>query len=187
MRHPSEENLALFAGGELNLLRRWRIGAHVVRCAACQESVEQFTSAREWLQGNEELPPEIHWGPLAAEMKANIRVGLAAGQCVAPAPVAPIRLRWRVVAGAASVASFSLLLISVLIFNRPGPHLPATEGIVLEATPAGVELKQEDRALSLLQPHAEDVTVSVDATGVVRAGYVDSETGYVTINNVYSH
>jgi hypothetical protein len=186
MRHPSEESLALFAGRELNLLGRWKIGAHVARCAGCQDAVEQFTSAREWLRANDELPPEIHWGPLAAEMKGNIRVGLAAGECVAAAPVAPIRLRWRLLAGAA----FAMVLISGLFILPPGSRRPVNdrpEGIVLEATPAGIELKQEDRSLSLLQPHAEDVTVSVDATGVVQAGYVDSETGYVTINNVYSH
>ncbi len=184
--HPSEANLALFAGGELNLWTRWRIGAHAARCESCRQTMEQFRSAREWTRGNADMPPEIRWNQLAAEMKANIRVGLAAGECVAPASVAPVRLRWRVAAG---MAAFALVLISGWFVYLPGPKLPAfdrAEGILLEATPAGVELKENDRALSLLQPHAEHVTVSVNATGVVRARYVDSETGYVTINHVYS-
>jgi hypothetical protein len=182
--HPSEVNLALFAGGELNLWTRWRIGAHVKRCESCRQAVGQFNAAREWMRGNAEMPPGIRWNQLAAEMKANIRVGLAAGECVTPAPVAPVRLRWRVLAGAAACA---LVLISGWIVFLPGRQLPRAEGVVLEATPAGVELRENDRALSLLQPHAEEVTVSVNATGVVRARYVDSETGYVTINHVYSH
>lgn len=186
MKHPSEADLALFAGGELNLWRRWRIGAHLSRCEFCQETADAFNGLRNGILGDAEMPARIHWNQLAAEMQGNIRVGLAAGQCVAPAPPVPFRLPWRLAAG---IAAFALVLISGLFVIVPVPRLPVSErdGVLLEATPAGVELKDNDRTLSILQPHAEEVTVSVNATGVVRARYVDSETGYVTINHVYSH
>jgi hypothetical protein len=37
-----------------------------------------------------------------------------------------------------------------------------------------------------MNPGAERVTYSPDAGGGMRARYVDPETGYVTINNVYA-
>jgi hypothetical protein len=187
MMHPTKSNLALVAGGELNFWTRWRIRAHVARCESCQQVVEEFGSLREWMRANDEMPAGIRWNELAAEMKANIRVGMAAGACVAPAPEKPVRLHWRLAAG---MAACVLVLISGLIFYVAGPPVPVSEraeGVVLEASPAGIELKDNDSALSLLQPQGEDVTVSVNATGGVRARYVDSETGNVTINHVYSY
>jgi len=185
--HPTKSNLALAAGGELNLWTRWRIRAHVARCESCQQAVEEFGSLREWMRANDEMPAGVPWNELAAEMKANIRVGMAAGACVAPVPEKPVRLHWRLAAG---MAASVLVLISGFIFYFAGPRAPVSEtaqGVVLNTTSDGIELKDNDRALSLLQPHAEEVTVSVNATGGVRARYVDSETGNVTINHVYSY
>ena len=57
--------------------------------------------------------------------------------------------------------------------------------IVLAATPVGIELKQEGRALTLMHPSSEPVLVSVSVQGSMTARFVDEETGMVTINNVY--
>jgi hypothetical protein len=57
---------------------------------------------------------------------------------------------------------------------------------VLQATPAGIEVKASRGALTLLNTRAGSQTVYVSAPGSLRARFVDSETGQVTINNVYA-
>src|SRR4051794_1056729 len=84
MKHPHESDLALFAGHDLGFLSEWRVSRHVARCEQCRASVDAFESARLEVTGLGELPPEIAWNRLASEMKANIRLGLAAGECVGP-------------------------------------------------------------------------------------------------------
>jgi hypothetical protein len=122
-------------------------------------------------------------------MKANIRLGLAAGECVGPAPAAfvPDRTGWR---AAVVMASASLVVLVGWWLNTPLPKVQPeaahVHGFVLEATDSGIELKQDDRALTLRHPHAEAVTLSVNTQGSVRARYIDSDTGQVTINHVYA-
>src|SRR6202035_5195698 len=82
MKHPNEGTLALFAGHDLNFLIEWRVGRHVARCEQCRGTVDAFVSLRSETVGLGELPPDIAWNRLASEMKANIRLGLAAGECV---------------------------------------------------------------------------------------------------------
>jgi len=81
MKHPNEATLALHAGGELGALARWKTGRHVSRCEQCRDEVEAFIGLREIVPDLAEIP-EVPWNRLAAEMKANIRLGLAAGECV---------------------------------------------------------------------------------------------------------
>lgn len=83
MKHPNEADLALFAGHDLNFVSEWRIGRHVARCEQCRETADAFGSLRSDVAVLRELPADITWNRLASEMKANIRLGLAAGECVA--------------------------------------------------------------------------------------------------------
>jgi anti-sigma factor ChrR (cupin superfamily) len=78
-KHPSEANLALLAGGELRGWRRWNVARHVAGCAECRREVAEFSSVREEVRVMAEMP-EVSWSSLAAEMRANIRVGLEAGE-----------------------------------------------------------------------------------------------------------
>src|SRR5215831_4773166 len=81
MKHPSQATLALHAGGDLGPVARWFTERHVSHCERCREEVEAFQLTRQILPDLAEIP-EIPWNRLAAEMKANIRLGLAAGECV---------------------------------------------------------------------------------------------------------
>ena len=67
--------------------------------------------------------PEISWNRLAAEMKANIRLGLAAGECVrtgqAPLRETPLFTRARAVVAFASVV---VLLVAGLVLQHPAPE-----------------------------------------------------------------
>jgi len=189
MRHPGEIELALYSGGDLGILERWRIRRHAARCDSCRRGLEAFAAARAGLrEAAGELPEGVRWPALAAEMQANIRLGLAAGECVESGQELPERLGWR---AAVVLASLTAVVVTGWWLNVPRPGVPAANslvagrGIVLEATQGGIELKEDGRVLTLLHPAAETVTYSVDAQGALRARYVDSETGQVTINHVY--
>jgi len=187
MMHPGESDLALYAGGELNLLRRWSVGRHVALCARCRAEVSAFELARRsTADAAGEMPSEVHWNRLAAEMKANIHVGLAAGECVGPADSPPSRFAWR---AAATLIPVTLVLLVGwwLLPSRPGVTRTAEpEGIVLEATADGIELREHGSVFALQHPAGGDVTYTVNAQGSLRSRYVDSETMQVTINNVYA-
>src|SRR5277367_1430093 len=95
-RHLAEADLALFASGDVGL---WKYGAvclHIARCEDCRARVEVYRQGRQVLkQAAAEMPAGVNWDRLAAEMTANIRVGLAAGECVAPRRRAPATFGWK--------------------------------------------------------------------------------------------
>ena len=86
MKHPDEADLALYAGHDLDFISKWRIERHVAGCRECREAVDSFGALRSGIASLGELPPGISWNRLASEMKANIRLGLSAGECVAEHP-----------------------------------------------------------------------------------------------------
>jgi hypothetical protein len=185
MMHPDAAALALYAGAELEWLRRLRVAGHLRRCAACRREVERFREARTALRSLAgEEPAGLDWERLAAEMRANIHVGLAAGECVGPEPVSR-RARWRMAATAVPVAA---LLLASWLLQRPRLETgPPADAVVLEAASDGIALRQGEAVLKLQHPAGGDVTYTVNAQGVLRARFVDSETGYVTVNLVYAH
>ena len=84
-RHAKETDLALFASGDANLWRGLRLRLHWGRCPQCREIASAYRADREWLkQEASRMPAGVDWEHLAPEMTANIRVGLEAGECVAP-------------------------------------------------------------------------------------------------------
>lgn len=182
MKHPGAEDLALYAGGELGALDRWRLSAHLAACDGCRGEVEAFRQTRQRLREEAELPAGFDWASLETEMQANIRLGLAAGRIVTPVPAAPQRLGWRAAAG---LALATAVVLTGVFLNLPQPNRQ-TQGIVLEATDAGLELRENGRTLTMLQPASTTVTYTVNAEGSMRARYIDSDTGRVTITNVYA-
>jgi len=58
---------------------------------------------------------------------------------------------------------------------------------VLESTGGGIQVREGGQVLSILNGRGKDKDVirTVSAQGEMRARYVDSRTGLVTINNVY--
>lgn len=191
MKHPSQASLALHAGGDLGRWARWHIERHLSDCDRCREEVATFAGMREILPEVGEIPESI-WTRLEAETKANIRLGLAAGECVRPGEVP---LRHSLFSGARAIvalASMAALLVTGLMLERPIPRPAAgsgrgveREGIVVQSTIDGIQVRQGGQALQLMHAGAQNVTYSVGAQGSMRARYVDPETGYVTINNVY--
>jgi hypothetical protein len=188
MKHPSESTLALYAGDDLGVLACWRMERHVERCERCQGEVAAFRALREIAPELRETP-EISWNRLAAEMKANIRLGLEAGRCVGSDDTdlhpTPLFFGARALIAVASVLT---LMVTGLVLEHPAPNPAASrqEGVVVQRMTGGIQVREGGQALRLLHGNARDVTYSVGAQGSLRARYVDPETGYVTINNVYA-
>jgi hypothetical protein len=188
--HPSESKLALYAGKDLGFWERFRISRHVYRCERCQRHLEELAGVREWIGAQaEEMPVGVNWDNLAAEMRANIRLGIAAGQCVAE-PVAPklSLARWRT---PALVSPVLLVMVAgwILLSLHP-PIKPASavyrHDVVLQAGAGGIGLEKDGRGFSLLSPQGEGVIASVRGETAVRSRYVDPDTGQMMVTHVYA-
>jgi len=185
IKHPSEADLALFAGGELGRWKRWRVERHAAECGNCRRDISDFEALHMESAALASLP-DVSWEQLAAEMKANIRLGLEAGECI-EVPAAP-RMVFSPRALAACVSLAALLVASVFL-ERPSPRVAdvQTAEPVLETSGSGIQFRDGDQGIVMLNRRARDVHgVNYSATGsTMRESYVDSETGLVTINNVY--
>jgi hypothetical protein len=192
MKHPNQATLALHAGGDLGRIARWRTSRHVARCERCREELAAFSAVREALPELGEMQ-EVPWSLLSAEMKANIRLGLEAGECVRKSELPLRRSVFSGARAAVALASVGALLVTGLLLEHPvpgansarGPYPLAFDGVVVQSTKDGIEVGQGRQALQLRHPGASSVTYSVDAQGSMRAQYVDPATDHVTINNVY--
>jgi hypothetical protein len=192
MKHPSQATLALYAGGDLGRWARWRAERHLEDCDECRGEIAGFAAVREIVPELSEIP-DVSWNRLAAEMKANIRLGLAAGECVRGGRES--NRRHPLFSGpraAVAVASMVALLVTGLMLERPVPrghdagtfHAERNEGGMVESVAHGIRVEQGGQALQLMHPGVDNVTYSVGAQGSMRARYVNQD-GYVTINNVY--
>jgi hypothetical protein len=180
--------LALHAGGDLGFFARWKTDRHLDRCDRCRDEVDAFAAMREVIPDLAEIP-EIPWNRLAAEMRANIRLGLEAGECVR-AGDPPLR-ETRLFTGfraAVALASVIALLVTGIVLEHPGPRVftaVADDGMVVQATENGIQVRKGGQAMRLMNP-GRHATYSQDAQGSMRALNVDPETGYVAINSVYA-
>jgi len=207
--HVSETDLALYAGGDLPFWQWPFVRLHVNRCSSCHARVAAYRHDRQQVQAfSDELPEGVEWDRLAPEMMANIRVGLAAGECVARPERRPsLAPAWRVVM---VLVGFTVLVASAWWLNLPKPQSEALErtvtalahgrtnapwrrgfgldepGPTLEATPTGIELRQNGSAMGVLKRGTLPVAVSLSVQGAARASYIDADTGQVTITSVYA-
>jgi hypothetical protein len=202
-RHVMETELALYAAGDLPVWRSALVRLHVRRCEECRSLVEALRADRQELRRSAgDMPSGLDWDQLAAEMTANIRVGLAAGECVTPRERKVAVLSWRPVAIAAGLI---VLLAGAWWLNIPrtdteaigralrdmatGGRTSATQedrGPVVGASSTGVVLVENgDRRMGIDQGGLEPVMYSVSTQGSASARYVDQDTGQVTITATY--
>jgi hypothetical protein len=187
MTHPTESDLALFAGRDVALAERVRIAWHVRRCSRCREDVDALRETSAALREDlSYVPPSVDWDRLAAEMTANIHLGLEAGECVAQPKPRPVSLQWRV---AAALASVTIVIAGAWWLNPPVRQSPEMRAprVEIRTTSAGLELNENGNSLVLLHGRGTQVqrAIIVSAPGSLRARYVDTDTGQITINNVY--
>lgn len=174
-RHPCETDLALFAGGELGPVARWRIEGHLNSCDRCRQGVGEFFDLRSSLMDLGELP-QLDWHGLAARI--HLHLDLGRDQAVAAAPL------WRRPVWAGAFALLLLLGFGAYL----GQRRLSSSAAVLDASAGSVELRLgSGRVLTLVNTARQQTQVhwrvSADA---VSARYLDKDTGNITVNNVYS-
>jgi hypothetical protein len=216
MQHPAEKDLALLAGGETGRLQHFLLEHHVHGCEKCQAKMAEYQTLRSDLREAElldEAMPDVNWNFLAADMRANIRLGLEAGACVRETHVPQ---RWNfnrtLHLSPRFTTAFALLLLLVgssLVVRNPRPLLnqvglnqprlnqmrwgrtgivPAkteSSAPVLESSSSGVAFRTGGNSLTLLNHHGDAANQTVSARGDIGTRYVDSETESITINYVY--
>lgn len=195
MKHPTIGSLALFAGGELAWWVRLPIQRHLAKCRQCQGEVTEFRAAAESVRcETAEMPAGIHWERMAAEMRANIRLGLEASEAISaystgiadrPRP----QVSWRMAAVAASIV---VLMIAGYWLNavRKSEEMALMRGpepIVVEVSDRGVGMSDGNQGMELRGPHSNRraAIMTVSTEGSAGAQYVDEETGQITVNHVY--
>jgi len=180
MRHPKQATLALHAGGDLGAFARWRTERHLVKCGYCRDEVAGFEAMRSTMADLLEMP-ELPWNRIAEEMRANIRLGLAAGECVRPVEKTgwhSLRAGWRM---AVAMASITALAVTGLVLERPRPAPePRDENAAVQTAPDGIG----NQAMRLMYRGAEGVQLSASAEGSVQAQYTNPVTGYMTVSQV---
>lgn len=186
-KHPAESGLALFAGGDLPVWQRLAVAWHLRRCRTCRREVEGFRQALGALGKAGREPAGLDWAALEAEMRANIRLGLAAGELVrhGVVPAEPRQAGWRALA----VVTAALAVVAVVgwVLNRPGPagHAgPSWAELTLQPAADGVSVRLGQRDAAVLGAGQAPVAAAVSWDGGVRAPFLDEETGQVTIYNV---
>ena len=176
----------MHAGGDLGLWAKWRTGRHVVKCKECSAEIAAFGAVREILPDLAAIP-EVPWNRLAAAMKANIRRELAASLTWdAPRSTRPL-FAWT--SAAAAFACIAVLLAAGLFLEQARPPVVFAQGVELQSMANGIQVRDRGGALGLLDngAAARDVNYTAGAQGSMRAQNVDSETGYVTVTNVYAN
>lgn len=179
MKHPDRAALALHSGDDLSGWARWRMLRHLAKCDHCRDEVSAFQDLRQATEQLSELPA-LPWDELAAEMTANIRLGLSAGECVkGPSLRMPDARRfpgWQV-----AVATVSILILVTAGIVLEAPRRQALEdSAYVQADPDGIG----SRHLKLMHPGASDVLVSASAEGSVQQRYVDRETCLLTVSQI---
>ena len=189
IEHISPAALALHAGGDLPAWASLRIRVHLRFCSRCAAEARALAAARRSvIQEAAKLPASLDWDLLAGEIKANIRLGLAAGALVGPAGAAeptrpPEPVLWRL---GVVMASLSFVLAAGWWLNVPHPQplLDPSAEVVLDAGQDGLAMRQQGAALTLLTPAGQPATTSISWAGAARVRYIDAETGQVTIHHV---
>jgi hypothetical protein len=185
--HPEPATLALHAGGDLGWFKAWTTARHAAGCDECREEIAAYQGMRELLPRLSEMP-ELPWNRLAGEMRANIRLGLSAGECVGELETrverVPLFAGFR---AALAMGGAMALVVTGLVLLRPTPSIMSAGVPVVQVTGDGIERRSGDRGFALMHAGVEvkDVTYSVGAQGTMGASYVDPETNLVTMTKVY--
>lgn len=172
VRHPDEADLALFAGGELGPVSRWRIESHVSGCAHCRQAVSEFFELRSRVMDLAELPA-IDWSGMAGQIRQRVEQERAAPRTVT---------LWRPAWGAA-LALLALMVAGAYVARQASP-----QPVSMAASASSVSLRVGNNQVLTFENPAQSGAqvnwrVSADA---VSARYVDPDTGNITVNNVYS-
>lgn len=129
-KHPSERDLALFAGGESGPFARWRVERHLESCPRCKEEVASFFRLQQELSPLAELP-DVDWNSLAESIEQALP---AATTDSLEAPSKSLVPAWGYGLGAVATAA-------LLAFVLQSPWTQTAQEPVVET--ASLEMRQE--------------------------------------------
>ena len=160
--HPKETDLALFAGGELGPLARWRIERHLQGCEWCRETVGDFFHLQGDLAELAEIP-SLDWEGMTQQIRERLDESEPASPLPRRTRVRP--LVWQLGFGMAAAVSVVAVLnlipersaVSepVNMFaaeNKPVVALSATESDQLHGSLDRLDESESVRGVG----HAED-------------------------------
>ena len=186
-KHPSEATLALHAGGDLGPIARWRTERHLRQCESCQDEILAYQEVRRMVVDLSAMP-EVPWARLSAEMQANIRLGLAAGECVRETdPHESGWMRFTAFRTAVAAASVAILIGASLLIERPARRIaePRDNQVVLKAARDGVQLSAGNELVDLKHDsNGASLGYLANAQGSMQNTSVDPLTGDVTVTGV---
>jgi hypothetical protein len=200
--HPDIQQLALYSRKDLPWHKAWSIRRHLASCAVCRSELSEAHSSTEVLRRQaaattlSSSEAIADWAALEREMLANIKVGLDAARCIGPARHRSIP-RIRMALGACALFAFATVSWWMSVPREETDRLTASLRRVAGLTPArepgsfvetslmGISVHAQGATLTLLNPGATPLTVSLSGSSAVTASYVDDATGQVTITNVY--
>ena len=138
--HPKETDLALFAGGELGPIARWRIERHLHGCDWCRDTVADFFHLQGDMAELAELP-SLDWDGMAQQIRERLEDPAAAAEPAITAAVPPTEPRrgpaspmgWRM--GFAMAAAVSVAVVVYQISMSPGPDTVEEVALLSELTP----------------------------------------------------
>lgn len=197
--HPSLKFLALYANGDLPLLKQWQVKHHIWGCSRCDEEVSQLQSALAELRKEAStstltaFEAVVDWSRLEREMLGNIAVGVAAARCIDHVG----SRRW-LSRGALLSAGLAVVFMAGWFTHIPpeqNRHLIAslrrivglseaqTSVPIVQTTQEGIAVRVQGATFTLMHPPS--AVVSLSGNSAMTARYVDEHTGQVTITKVY--
>lgn len=176
--HPRERDLALFAGGELGPLSRWRIERHLESCAACKAEAAAYFHLSAELSELAELP-DIDWNALAR----NIRAAAARD---APGRLPPrFGWDWKTAAAPAAAACLALAVWAVRENPPPAPASPAGSPPAVSAAADGfAEERGAPYSAALDEWSSPDAQITAEGRLSMRS--FDARSGTMTITEYYA-
>jgi hypothetical protein len=183
MGHLKETTLALHSSRDLGWFAAWRAERHLARCERCRAEVDSYRELREALPDMAELP-DVQWNRLAAEMRANIRLGLAAGECVRETEAAELEPSplFNTARAVLAFAGIFTLVVTGLVLERPTPTVHAAEPTA-QAIVNGIQVRAGEHGFGLMHDGASGV-INIATTRGIGARYMDPQTGLVTMTKV---
>jgi len=214
LRHPSEADMALFAGGEAGPFSRWRIENHLTYCYSCREVVADFFHLQSDIGQLSEIP-QLNWSAMGRDIKVAMQQATTSSDEVATS----VDHGWQSWIGRRPVWGLSVAGVVIfggfIVFQQLQKGTGSDTFVPLEAserdfiTPvetseekmamvqnrsAALEVKgkskfrqEREREVSLFPAglHYEDAEVGVAADGSMSIRTFDFSTDTVTITHVY--
>ena len=153
LHHPRETDLALFAGGELGPLARWRIERHLDKCARCQEDVSDFFHLQGDLDDLAETP-SVDWQALAHRIKVAAAQAQPETEAVSLAAWFGRPAAWRMgVVSATALCAF--VIYKQLPLVETDPQSAAISNMALEGA---LEVEGDQLGQTKASAPAEEIT-----------------------------